>query len=165
VAPLGPAARARRRRGGWPRRGSRGLGFSSGAFRAVWRSRPWPSRWRWSTRGRRPRQGGLTAGLDCSVEQSREQQSGDDQIKDTGGLLTLRGSAGVTKQRRRSRDSTGRRQRGSSCAKIAPVSADRTQQRGKGHIEGCPEQLTVRRSSLWHWTGRGHDGGRRTGSD
>jgi hypothetical protein len=76
----------------------------------------------------------------------------------------LRGSAGVVKQRRRSRDSTGRRQRGSGCAKIALVSADQTQQRGKGHTEGCPEQLTMSQSSPWHWTGRGRDGGRRTGS-
>jgi hypothetical protein len=44
------------------------------------------------------------------------------------------------------------------------VSVDQTQQRGKGHTEGCPEQLTVRRSSLWHWTGHGRDGGRRTGN-
>jgi hypothetical protein len=28
VAPLGPAARSRRRRGGWPWRGSRGLGLA-----------------------------------------------------------------------------------------------------------------------------------------
>jgi hypothetical protein len=76
----------------------------------------------------------------------------------------LRGSAGVAKQQRRCRDSTGRRGRGSGSAKIAPVSVDRTQQRGKGHTEGCPEQLTVRRSSPWHWTGHGRDGGHRTGS-
>jgi hypothetical protein len=36
------------------------------------------------------------AARDCSGEQSHEQQSGDDQIKGTGGLLTLRGSAGVS---------------------------------------------------------------------
>jgi hypothetical protein len=38
------------------------------------------------------------------------------------------------------------------------VSVDRTQQRGKGHTEGCPEQLTVRRISPWHWTVRRDDG-------
>jgi hypothetical protein len=119
---------------------------------------------RGGTRERRPRRGGLTATLDCSDEQSRELQSGDDQIKGTGGLLILRGNVGVAKQQRRSRDSTGRRQRGSGCAKIAPVSADRTQQRGKGHTEGCPEQLTVRQSSPWHWTGYGCNSGHRTGS-
>jgi hypothetical protein len=58
----------------------------------------------------------------------------------------------------------GRRRRGSGCAKIAPMSTDRTQQRGKGHTEGYPEQLTVRRSSPWHWTGHGRDGGHRTGN-
>jgi hypothetical protein len=146
------------------RRGSRGLGASSGVIMAVWRARPWPSRWRRGTRERRPRRGGLTAARDCSSEQSREQQSGDDQIKGTGGLLTLRGSARVAKQRRRHRDTTRRWLRDSSCAKIAPVSADQTKQRVRGHTKGCPEQLTTRRSSPWHWTGRGRDGGRRTGS-
>jgi hypothetical protein len=58
----------------------------------------------------------------------------------------------------------GQRRWGFGYAKIAPVSADRTQQKGKGHTEGCPKQLTARRSSPWHWAGRGRDGGRRTGS-
>jgi hypothetical protein len=139
VAPLGPAARTRRRRGGWPWRGSRGLGTSLGAIRAVWRVQPWPSRWRSGTRGRRPRRGGLTAARDSSGEQSREQQSRDDQIKGTGGLLTLKGSAEVAKQRRRHKNAMGQRQWDSGCAKIAPLSADRTRQRGRGHTEGCPE--------------------------
>jgi hypothetical protein len=103
--------------------------------------------------------------LDCSGEQSHEQQREDDQNKGTCGLLTSRGSVEVAKQRRRHRDSMGRRGRGSGCAKVAPLSADRTQKRGKWHTEGCPEQLTVRRSSPWHWTGHGHDGGHRIGSD
>ena len=42
------------------------------------------------------------------------------------------------------------------------MSADWTQQGGKGHTEGCPEQLTVRRSSPWHWTGHGRNGSHRT---
>jgi hypothetical protein len=42
------------------------------------------------------------------------------------------------------------------------MSMGRLNQGGKGHTEGCPEQLTVRRSSPWHWTGRERDGGRRT---
>jgi hypothetical protein len=58
----------------------------------------------------------------------------------------------------------GRRRWCSGCTKIAPVSADWTQQRGKGHTEGCPEQLIVRRSSPWHWTGHGRDSGHRTGN-
>jgi hypothetical protein len=77
----------------------------------------------------------------------------------------LRGSAGVAKQRRRHKNATTQRHRDSDCAKVAPVSVDRTKQRGRGRTEGCPEQLTVRQSSPWHWTGRGRDGGRRTGSD
>jgi hypothetical protein len=76
----------------------------------------------------------------------------------------LRGSAGVMKQRWRRKDSTGRRWRDSGYAKIAPVSVDRTKHRGRGHTEGCPEQLTARRSSPWHWTRRGRDIGHRTGS-
>jgi hypothetical protein len=102
--------------------------------------------------------------LDCSDEKSREQQSMDYRIKGTGGLLTLRGSARVAKQRRRRKDSTGRRRRDSGCAKTALVSTDRTKQRVRGCTEGCPEQLTVRRSSPWHWTGHGRDGGHKTGS-
>jgi hypothetical protein len=155
--------RARRRRGGWPQRGSRGLGASSGAFRAVWRTRSWPSRRRGSTRGRCTRRGGLTAARDSSGEQSREQQSSNDQIKGAGGLLTLRGSAGVTEQRQRHKDTTGRRRWGSGCARIAPVSVDRTNQRREGHTDGCLEQLTARRNSPWHGTGHRHDGDRRTG--
>jgi hypothetical protein len=146
VAPLGPAARARRRRGVWPRRGSRGLGASSGTFRAVWRT-PWLSHRRGNTRGCCTRRGGLTVARDSSDEQSREQQSSNDQNKGAGGLLTLSGSAGVTGQRRRRKDTTGRRRRGSGCARIAPVSADRTKQRGEGHTQGCLEQLTARRNS------------------
>jgi hypothetical protein len=145
--------------------GSRGLGTSLGAIRAVWRVQPWPSRWRRGTRRRRPWRGGLTAARDSSGEQSCGQQSRDDQIKGTGGLLTLRGSVGVAKQRRRHKDATRRRWRGSGCVEIARVSVDRTKQSGKGHTEGCPEQLAARRSSPWHWMGRERDGGRITGSD
>jgi hypothetical protein len=164
VAPLGPAARARRRQGGWPQWGSRGLGASSGVFRAVWRTRPWPSCRCGSTRGCCTRQGELTVARDSSSEQSHEQQSSNDQIKGTSGLLTLRGSAGITKQWWWRKDRMGRRRWGSGCARIAPVSADRTKQRGEGHTEGCPEQLTVRQNSSWHRTGHRRDGDRRTGS-
>jgi hypothetical protein len=77
----------------------------------------------------------------------------------------LRGSVEVAKQRRRHKNAMGQRRWDSGCAKIAPLSVDRTRQRGRGHIEGCPKQLTARRSSLWHWTRRGREDGRRTGSD
>jgi hypothetical protein len=105
------------------------------------------------------------AARDSFSEQSREQQNSNDQIKGAGGLLTLRASAGVTGQRRRRKDATGRWRRGSGCARIAPVSAGRMNQRGEGHTEGCPEQLTARRNSPWHGTGRGRDDDRRTGSN
>jgi hypothetical protein len=140
------------------------LGASSGVFRAVLQTRPWVSRRRGSTRRRCTQRGGLTAARDSSGEQSREQQSSNDQIKGAGGFLTLRGSAGVTGQRRRRKDATGRLRQGSDCARIALVSADRMNQRGEGHTELCPEQLTARRNSQWHGTRRGLDGDRRTGS-
>jgi hypothetical protein len=162
VEPLGPAARVRRRRGGWPRRGTEGSGFSLGANRVVWWVQPWPSRRCKGTRGRRPRQGGLTAALDCSGKQSREQQSGDDQIKGTGELLTLSANSGARGGQRRCGGTLGRWRRGSGYAKTSPVSVDPTQQGGRGHTEGCPEQLTERRSSPWHWTRHGRDDGHGT---
>jgi hypothetical protein len=75
VAPLGPTARAHWRQGGWPRRGSRGLGTSSSAFRVVWRTRPWASHRRGSTRGHCTQRGGLTAAWGNSGEQSRANQA------------------------------------------------------------------------------------------
>jgi hypothetical protein len=140
------------------------LGASSGPFRVVWRTRPWPSRRHGSTRGRCTRRGGLTAARDSSGEQSREQQSSNDQIKGASMLLTLRGSAGVTEQRQRRKDTTGQRRRGSGCARIAPVSVDWTNHREEGHTEGCSEQLTARWNSPWHETGHRRDGDRRIGS-
>jgi hypothetical protein len=75
------------------------------------------------------------------------------------------------KQKRWSREATAEAQRfdgatvaDSGCARNAPVSADWTQQGERGHAEGCPEQLTVRRSSPWHWTGHGRDDGHGTSS-
>jgi hypothetical protein len=108
VAPLGPAARARRRQGGWPRRGSRGLGVCSGTFRAVWRTWPWLSHRHGSTRGRCTQRGGLTAVRDSSGDQSREQQNSNEQSS-----KNLSGSVGVIGQRRRRKDTTGRWRRGS----------------------------------------------------
>jgi hypothetical protein len=165
VAPLGSAARTHRRRGGWPRRGSRGLGTGLGAIRAIWRVQTWASRRRGSTRGRCTRRGGLMVARGNSFgEQSRAKQGSNNQIKGTGRLLTSSRSASVAKQRRRRKGSTGRRWRSSDYIGGTPVSADWMQQGGKGHTEGCPEQLTVRRSSPWHWTGHGRDGGHETGS-
>jgi hypothetical protein len=101
----------------------------------------------WGTRRRCTRGGGLTAARDSFGEQSHEQQSSNDQIKGAGGLLTLRGSDGVMGQWRKRKDATGRRRRGSGYTRIAPMSTDRTNQRGEGHTKGCPEQLTARRNS------------------
>jgi hypothetical protein len=61
VAPLVLAARARRRRGDWPRRASRGLGNSSSALRSIWQTRPWAQNRHGGTRGRRPRWKGPAA--------------------------------------------------------------------------------------------------------
>jgi hypothetical protein len=133
VAPLGLAARVRRRRADQPRRGARGSGTNLGAIREVWRTRPWPTRWRRSTRGHRPQQSGLTTALDCSSEQSRELQSEDNQIKGTGRLLTSSRSAGVAKQRRRRRGSTGRRWRTPAAQENAPVSGPGAAGRERAH--------------------------------
>jgi hypothetical protein len=138
VAPLGPATRVRRRRAGRPRRGSQGLWTGLGAIRAIWQTRPWPSRWHRGTRGRRPRRSGLTAALDCSGEQSRGLYSEDDQIKGTSRLLTSRRGAGVAKQRRRRRGSTGRRWQTPAAQENASVSADQTQQGGRGTPKDVP---------------------------
>jgi hypothetical protein len=48
-----------------------------------------------------------------SGEQSHANEGSNDRIKNRGRLLTLRGSAGVTGQRRWRRDTTGRRWRSS----------------------------------------------------
>jgi hypothetical protein len=140
------------------------LGTGLGAIRAIWRVQTWASRRYGSTRGRDTRRGGLTAARGNSGEQSRAKQDNNDQIKGTGRLLTSSRSAGITKQRRRRKGSMGRRWRSSDCTGGTPVSMDWTTQRRRGRTEGCPEQLTVMRSSPWHWTGHGRDGGHRTGS-
>jgi hypothetical protein len=164
VASLGPVARARPRRGDWPRRGSKGLGNSSGAFRAVWWTRPWVSCWRGSTRGHCTRRGGLTAARINSGEQSRGQKGSNDRIKGAGRLLTSSANSGECGGRRRCGGTSGRRRWGSGCTRTAPVSADRANQRG-GHTEGCPEQLTARRNSTRQRTGCGRDDDRRTNCD
>jgi hypothetical protein len=139
VVPLGPTVRVRWRRADRPQRGARGSGTNLGTIREVWRTQPWPTRWRRSTRGRRPRWSRLTAVLDCSDEQSRELLSEDNQIKGMSRLLTLSRSASVAKQRRRRRGSMGRQWRTPAAQENASVSVDRAQQGGRGHTKGCPE--------------------------
>jgi hypothetical protein len=163
VAPLGPTARSRQRRGDRPRRGSRGLGTSSGAFRAVWQTRPWASRRRRSTGGRCTRRGGLTAAWRNFGKQSRANQGGNGRIKGTGRLLTSSSNSGVRGGRRRCGGTTGRWRRGSGCARTASVSVGRANHRGGGHTEGCPEQLMVSRNLPRQRMGRGRDGYCRTG--
>jgi hypothetical protein len=163
VAPLGPTAGTRRRRADRPRRGTRGLGFGLGAHRGIWRSQPRAPRRRGSTRGRCTRRGRLTAARDNCGEQLSVNQCNTQGNRGTGRLLTLRGSAGGTVQRRRHRDAMGRLWWSSGCARTTPVSAGWLNQGGKGHTEGCPEKLTARRSSPWHWTGRERNGSHGTG--
>jgi hypothetical protein len=106
VVPLGPVAGARRRRGGRPLQGTRDSGTSLGAIKGVWRTRPWPSRRRGSTRGRCTRRGGLTAALDCSGEQLHELQGSTQEIRGAGRFLTRgevmesRGNGGGARTRR-----------------------------------------------------------------
>jgi hypothetical protein len=71
VAPLDPATRSRRRRGGRHWQGSMGLGKGSGAFRTTWRTRLWASHRRGGTRVRGTRRGGLTAARIHSSEELR----------------------------------------------------------------------------------------------
>jgi hypothetical protein len=59
AASLDSAARSHRRRGGWPRWGSRGLGNSSSVLWAIWRTQPWAQNRHGGSRGRRTRRGGL----------------------------------------------------------------------------------------------------------
>jgi hypothetical protein len=129
VAPLGPAARVRRRREGWPRQGTRGSGFSLGAFRTVLRTRPWASRRHGSTRGRCTRLGGITAAGGNSGEKSRAKQGSNDQIKGMSRFLASSRSAGVARQRRRRKGLTGRRWWSSDCTGGSPVSAGWADQR------------------------------------
>jgi hypothetical protein len=79
-------------------------------------------------------------------------------------MLTSSVNSGTFGERWGCDGASGRRRRGSGYARNAPVSADRTQQGRKGQTEGCPEQLIVRRSSPWRWTGHRRDGGHGTGS-
>jgi hypothetical protein len=139
VAPLGTAAGTRRRRADRPWQGTRGLGVGLGAHRGIWRTQPRAPRRRGSTRGRCTRRGGLTVARGNSSEQLRNNQCSTQRNRGARRLLTLRGSAGSTGQRRRHKDATGRRWRSSSCARTTPVSTDWTHQRGGGHTEGCPE--------------------------
>jgi hypothetical protein len=139
VTPLGPATGTHRRRADRPRWGTRGLGVGLGAHRGIWRTQPRAPRRRGSTRGRCTWRGGLTAAWGNSNEQLCVNQCSTQGNRGAGRLLTLRGSAGGTGQRRRHRDATGRRWRSSGCARTTLVSMDRTNQRGGGHTEGCPE--------------------------
>jgi hypothetical protein len=95
VAPLGLAARARRRRGERPRWDSRVLGKGSGAFRAARRTQPWASRWRGSTRERRPRWKGPTVAQTYSSEQLRDNQDNKRRNRGAGRLLTTSAKPGA----------------------------------------------------------------------
>jgi hypothetical protein len=106
VAPLGPAAGTRRRQADRPRWGTRGLGVGLGAHRGIWRTQSRAPRRHGSTRGRCTRRGGLTAAWGNSGEQLRDNQCSTQGNRGAGRLLTLRGSAGGTRQRRRYRDAT-----------------------------------------------------------
>jgi hypothetical protein len=81
-----------------------------------------------------------------------------------GRVFTSSANSGAHGGRRKCDGTSGRRRRGSGCAKATLLSADRTQQGGRGHTEGCPKQLTVRRSSPWHWSGHKRDDGNGTRS-
>jgi hypothetical protein len=154
VAPLGLAARAHRRRGGWPQRGSRVLGKGSGAFRVTRRTQPWESRWRGSTRGHRPRRKGPTLAQTYSDEQLRDDQG--NKLRNIGAwrLLTTSANPGAPGGRRGCDELPGRR-RQTPAARETLRWARTEQTRGAG---GKPRGVL----SCW-WRGgthrgNGHDG-------
>jgi hypothetical protein len=71
VAPLDPAARFRRRRGGRPRQGFRGLGKGSDVLRAIWRTQSWAQYRCGGTRERETQRSGLTVARINSDEELR----------------------------------------------------------------------------------------------
>jgi hypothetical protein len=125
---------------------------------------PWAQNRHGGTKECRPRWERFCGGATNSGEQLRGRRDDTWRNNSMGRMLTLSENSGTLGERRGCNGASGRRRWDFGCAKIAPVSADRTKQRGRGHTEGCPEQLTVRRSSPWHWTGHERDGGHGTGS-
>jgi hypothetical protein len=111
VVPLDLAARFRRRRGGRPRQGSRGLGKSSGALRAIWRTQSWAQYQRGGTRGRRTRRGGLTAAQINSGEELRGHWGSTRRNKGMGRLLTSSANSGALGRRQGRSEASGRRWR------------------------------------------------------
>jgi hypothetical protein len=89
------ATAGHQRLGGWPKRA-----------RGAWRTQPRAPRRRGSTRGRCTRRGELTTARGNSSEQLCVNQCSTQGNRGAGRLLTLRGSAGGTGQRRRYRDAT-----------------------------------------------------------
>jgi hypothetical protein len=153
VAPLHHTARSRQRRGGQPRRGSRGLGKESSVFRATWQTRPWAQHQR-----------GPTVAQTYSGEQLCEDQGDKQRNRGAWRLLTSRGNTRASGQRQGRRDASGRRWWSSNCTGRTLVSADRANQRGWGRTEGCPGLLTMRRNSPRQRAQRGLDDDRRMGA-
>jgi hypothetical protein len=125
VAPLSPTARARRRQGGQPWRGSSGLGKWSGTFRATRRTRPWAQNRHGGASERRPQWEKSRGGATNSGEQLRGLWGDTWRNKGMGRVLTLSANSGTLGERRGCDGASGRRRRGSGCARNAPVSVDR----------------------------------------
>jgi hypothetical protein len=138
VAPLGPAARARRRQGGRPRWGSSGLGKGSDTFNATRRTQPWAQNRHGGAREHKP-QWEKSRGATNSDEQLRGRERDTWRNKGMGRVLTSSANFGTLGERRGCDGALGRWRRGSGCARNAQVSVDRTNQRGEGQTRGCPE--------------------------
>jgi hypothetical protein len=59
----------------------------------------------------------------------------------------------------------GQRRRLFGCARSAPVSTDRTNQRGKGRTEGCPELRVMRQNLPRERARQGLNNNRGTGDE
>jgi hypothetical protein len=152
------------------------LGVVLGTHRGIWRTQLRAPHRRGSTRGRCTRRGRLTAARGNSGEQMCANQCSTQGNRGAGRLLTLRGSAGGTGQRRGHMDMMGRRWWSSGCARTTPVSMDRTDQREReraqqrvSRVADGKAKLTVAldgaRAQRWprnrRWTLAGGGGGSR----
>jgi hypothetical protein len=108
VAPLGLAARAHRRRGGQPRRGSSGLGKGSDTFSATRRTRPWVHDRHGGAKERRPQWERFQGGTASSGEQLDGRERDTWQNKGMGRVLTSSANSGTLGERQRCDGALGR---------------------------------------------------------
>jgi hypothetical protein len=109
---------------GWPQRGSRGLGKGSGTFRATRRTRPWAKNWHGGAKERRPQWEKSRGSVTNSGVQLCGLWGDTWRNKGMGRVLNSSANSGTLGERQECDGASGRRRRGSGCARNAPVSAD-----------------------------------------